>query len=234
MLVELHCHSCHSDGLPMPVEIIKKAEKSLGAIAITDHNTMAGYKEVLLMKKNILLIPAVEITCAHGQRKGHVLALGVEEFQRGNVFDVLDSIKAQGGVSIIAHPFRGLGYSFHDKEIWKRADAIEALNGNTLAYKNRKAYDQAIALKKPITSGSDAHWLKFVGNYACEIDADSIDGILNAIKKGKVQIPAKSTSAFSILYHGTFRKAKIRARKIMGKSPRKPHSHHGFAENHAR
>jgi predicted metal-dependent phosphoesterase TrpH len=215
MLVELHCHSSHSDGMPSARDIISKAEKTLGAVAISDHNTMAGYLEAKAIRKNVLLIPAVEMTCHHGERVGHVIALGVEEFVRGNVFEVLDFVKQSGGVSIIAHPFRGLGYSFHEKEIWRRADAIEVLNGNTLAFKNTKAYKQALDMRKPMTSGSDAHWLKFVGKYACEIDADSVDEILNKIKKGQVTLPQKSTNAFSILLHGTVGKSKRKLRKII-------------------
>jgi predicted metal-dependent phosphoesterase TrpH len=216
MKVELHCHSIHSDGTGSAKEIMNACQKTLGAVAITDHNSMSGYLEARKIHSNTILIPAVEITCRFGKRKGHVLALGVQEFFKGDVFEVLDFIRESGGVSIIAHPFRGLGYSFHEKEIWKKADAIEVLNGNTLAFKNHKAYSQAVQMKKSMTSGSDAHFAKFVGKYACEIDADDIDEILAAIRKGNIKIPQGSTNAFSILYYGTLRGAKKNLRKIAG------------------
>ncbi len=217
MLVELHCHSRHSDGMPSVQEMVRKAEAVVGAIAITDHNTQAGYIEARNMKKNVLLIPGVEITCSYGERKGHILALGVEEFRQGDVFDIIDFVRQSGGITIISHPFRGLGYSFHQKEVWKKVDAVEVLNGSTLAYKNTRAYNQAREMKKSMTSGSDAHWLKFLGKYACEIDADSVDSILKCIKKGRVEIPQKSTNAFSIIAHGAIRKSKRKLRKIAGK-----------------
>ena len=216
MLVELHCHSSHSDGMASVKEIIQKAQKTLGAVAITDHNTQAGYKEAKTMKKDVILIPAVEITCQFGERKGHMLALGIEEFIRGDVFEVIDHVKQSGGITIIAHPFRGLGYSFDQKEIWRKVDAVEVLNGNTLSFKNTRAYLQAKEMKKSMTSGSDAHWLKFVGKYACQINADSVDEILKKIRKGDVTVPIKSTNAFSILFHGTARKSKLKLKKVMG------------------
>ena len=219
MLVELHCHSRHSDGIPGVKEIIRKADRELGAIAITDHNRQDGYFEAKAMKKNVLLVPGVEITCSHGQRTGHVLALGVEEFRQGDVFDVIDFVRSSGGVTVIAHPFRGLGYSFSQRDVWRKADAIEVLNGSTLAYKNMRAYRQAREMKKSMTSGSDAHWLKFVGKYACRIEADSVDGILKCIRKGRVEIPRKSTSALSILMRGAVRKSRRRLGKIIGKGP---------------
>ena len=218
MLVELHCHSNHSDGMANVKEIIQKAQKTLGAIAITDHNTQTGYKEAKAMKMDVILIPAVEITCQFGERKGHMLALGVEEFIRGDVFEVIDHVKQSGGITIIAHPFRGLGYSFDQKEVWRKVDDVEVLNGNTLAFKNSRAYKQANEMKKNMTSGSDAHWLKFVGKYACQIEADSIDEILKKIKKGDVVIPQKSTNALGILFYGTVRKSKRKLKKVMGHS----------------
>lgn len=47
--VDLHIHSTASDGTLSPPEIIRLAVKlNLGAISITDHDTMDGAKEALL------------------------------------------------------------------------------------------------------------------------------------------------------------------------------------------
>jgi 3',5'-nucleoside bisphosphate phosphatase len=46
--IDLHVHSTASDGTLSPVEILRLAEKlELGAISITDHDTLKGSKELL-------------------------------------------------------------------------------------------------------------------------------------------------------------------------------------------
>ena len=46
--IDLHIHSTASDGTSTPSEIITMAQEfGLGAIAITDHDTLAGSKEAL-------------------------------------------------------------------------------------------------------------------------------------------------------------------------------------------
>lgn len=46
--IDLHIHSTASDGTLSPVEILRLAEKlNLGAISITDHDTLKGYRDLL-------------------------------------------------------------------------------------------------------------------------------------------------------------------------------------------
>ena len=46
MAVDLHTHSCCSDGSLTPSELMELAyEKKLSAIALTDHDTESGIKE---------------------------------------------------------------------------------------------------------------------------------------------------------------------------------------------
>ena len=43
---DLHTHSIFSDGTYTPSQIVEEAEKiGLGAVALTDHNTVAGLPE---------------------------------------------------------------------------------------------------------------------------------------------------------------------------------------------
>lgn len=224
MLVELHCHTCYSDGLPRPEELVRYSEQRLGAVAITDHDTQEGYRTAKKYvreknKKNLLLIPGIEVTCYHNGDKYHILIFGVEGFDRKFSRDALETIdraRESGGVVVIAHPFRRLGYSFHQRELWKKVDAVEVLNGNTLMFRNMRAYKQAKRMKKNMTAGSDAHVLKAVGKYACEINANSVDGILKAIKKGKITLPEKTTNPIRIVGSGLLRKSKLHARRVMG------------------
>lgn len=63
-IIDLHTHSTESDGLLTPSELIQYAkQKGLSAIALTDHDTVAGIEEAweIAQKLGIELIPGVEM-----------------------------------------------------------------------------------------------------------------------------------------------------------------------------
>ena len=73
---DLHIHSCYSDGLYTPFQIIEQArEKGIKAISITDHDTVQGVEETLDLagRMNIMAIPACEISTMVGNREIHIL-----------------------------------------------------------------------------------------------------------------------------------------------------------------
>ena len=78
--VDLHCHSTASDGTYPPSELIVLAERRrLAAMALTDHDTIAGLTEAARAAEALAVrfVPGVEISAnvAHGML--HVLGLGV-------------------------------------------------------------------------------------------------------------------------------------------------------------
>lgn len=216
MLCEIHCHSRHSDGMPTVETILKKASKKVQALAITDHNTLAGYehaKKILSGESNFILIPGAEITASRKLDKTkastrhhcHILALGISELKKGialsSVADVIDYIHDQDGIAIAAHPFRQRqSINIDDAELF---DALEAINGNTFAEGNRKAKELALKLKMPMTSGSDAHLAIDVGKFAFQIEGSTVDEILKNIKKGKLILPEKMPSRFHLTVRKT-------------------------------
>ena len=47
-MIDLHVHSCHSDGTFTPTELVDYAiEKGLSAFALTDHDTTDGIAEAV-------------------------------------------------------------------------------------------------------------------------------------------------------------------------------------------
>ena len=65
IVADLHNHSTASDGELSPSEVIvQAAEKGLKAVALTDHDTLAGLDEALeaASKSDIIVIPGVELT----------------------------------------------------------------------------------------------------------------------------------------------------------------------------
>jgi predicted metal-dependent phosphoesterase TrpH len=84
MRADLHVHSNWSDGsLAMP-ELARFAKAlGLGALAVTDHDTMAGRREALEegKRRGIRIIPGVEVSALDGEtgRKVHILGYMVED-----------------------------------------------------------------------------------------------------------------------------------------------------------
>lgn len=78
---DLHTHSTCSDGTLTPGELILLAEElGLGAVALCDHNTVAGLPEFLAAgrKSNVEAVPGVEFSTDYRCGELHLLALFVE------------------------------------------------------------------------------------------------------------------------------------------------------------
>lgn len=80
--IDLHVHSCYSDGTMTPKELVDLAiDNNLVAMALTDHDTVDGVAEALdaARDKNIRVIPGVELSCEHTispSRKKEIHILG--------------------------------------------------------------------------------------------------------------------------------------------------------------
>ncbi|MEY4452295.1 MAG: hypothetical protein RLZZ380_1416 [Actinomycetota bacterium] len=77
MKIDLHSHSTHSDGRESVEQIFQyAAEAGLNALALTDHDTTAGWDEarVEAAKHGITFVPGIEITTKHHDVSVHMLA----------------------------------------------------------------------------------------------------------------------------------------------------------------
>ncbi|MBN3555366.1 PHP domain-containing protein [Fictibacillus nanhaiensis] len=79
---DLHTHTTASDGTYTPAENIRRAvEKGLGAIAITDHDTVTGIEEAMLEAKNhkgFTVVPGIEISTLYQGQDIHVLGYFID------------------------------------------------------------------------------------------------------------------------------------------------------------
>lgn len=87
--VDLHAHSCKSDGSLTPTELVELAvSKNLAAVALTDHDTEAGIDEALAAAegKDIEVVPGIEFSTEYEGRDIHVVGLYIdhknESFQK--------------------------------------------------------------------------------------------------------------------------------------------------------
>lgn len=78
---DLHLHSTASDGADGPGVVAGRAAAlGIGAIALTDHDTVAGIAEAQTAAAihGVAYLPAVEITARHGRHEVHVLGYGID------------------------------------------------------------------------------------------------------------------------------------------------------------
>ena len=82
MLCDMHVHSDCSDGSFSPEELIVEAQREgIKAIALCDHNTIAGLVRFANAAKNsdVIAVPGVEVTAAYEGKEVHILGLFLKE-----------------------------------------------------------------------------------------------------------------------------------------------------------
>jgi 3',5'-nucleoside bisphosphate phosphatase len=81
-LVDLHAHSTASDGSRAPADVVQEAKRvGLAAIALTDHDTVAGVAEASAAgtAHGIRVVPGVELSAVEGDVETHILGLHLSD-----------------------------------------------------------------------------------------------------------------------------------------------------------
>lgn len=86
-MIDLHTHSCFSDGEYTPNELILKAKREgISTIAITDHDTVLGNQNITLTKKEreeIKIIPGIELSAKVPKGQMHILGYNIDIYDKG-------------------------------------------------------------------------------------------------------------------------------------------------------
>ena len=80
--VDLHMHSTASDGSRSPAEVVRAAKRaSLAAIALTDHDTVAGLDEAgaVGLELGVRIVNGVELSAVEGDTETHLLGLHLRD-----------------------------------------------------------------------------------------------------------------------------------------------------------
>ena len=80
-MIDLHCHSTFSDGSLTPEELIDAAEKiRLTALALTDHDTVAGLPRFLAaaVNRKVRAIPGIELSVDSAAGVMHMLGYWID------------------------------------------------------------------------------------------------------------------------------------------------------------
>jgi len=209
MKIDLHCHSYYSnDGICSPEKLIKSAlKKGLNGIALTDHNTAAGWQEAIeaAEKLKAILILGQEIKIKkEGKTVGEILGYFLKKEinpKEKSVEEVIDEIKKQGGIAIIAHPYCWRK-PFKELEKYKYlADGIEVFNARNQSKKgNQKSFNFAQKNNLSITAGSDAHSCFEVGNAYIEAGAKNSQEFKELLLQKKIKIIGKQSPIFVYVF----------------------------------
>lgn len=79
--IDLHVHTTASDGTCTPEEVVERARAAgLTAVAITDHDTMAGVAPAIAAgdRLGVEVIPGIEISADYQDEDTHVLGYGLD------------------------------------------------------------------------------------------------------------------------------------------------------------
>ena len=96
MYCDLHTHSVFSDGTYTPAQLIAEAERiGLSAVALTDHNTVAGLPDFVTAGEgsSVKAVPGCEFSTDYNGVELHILGLWIQPEYYQTVTELLD--KAQ-------------------------------------------------------------------------------------------------------------------------------------------
>jgi len=160
---DLHAHTTASDGDLTPTELVRLAsEIGLGALAVTDHDTVAGIPEALQAAEEvgIPLVPSVEISAEFEPGTMHILGYFVDH-TNARLLEVLEELR--GGRDVrnrkIVRRLNELGLEVTIEE-WEAAAGEESVGRPQLAkILAEKGYiaDRQEAFDKYLAKGAPAY-----------------------------------------------------------------------------
>jgi len=192
--VDLHMHTDHSPDCATPVEVLlaTAAAQGLGAIAVTDHNEIAGALEARekAAEFGMKVIVGEEVKTA---AQGEVIGLFIEEkIPRGmTLAETIAAIKAQGGLVYVPHPFDRM-HAVPDYEHLLDAlddlDALEVFNPRiAIPSFNDEAVRFAAKYRIVAGAGSDSHVAQGLGSVRIKMrDFDGPEEFLESLRAADI------------------------------------------------
>lgn len=158
--IDLHVHSTASDGSLTPRQVVMQAKADgLRAIALTDHDTVAGLDEALAAGREFGLevIPGIEISAHHEPGSMHILGYFIDHYADGlqQQLTILQQARAARNPNIIAK-LQALGVAITMAE-------VEAMAGG--GQLGRPHIAQVLVRKGYARDFQDA-FDRFIGNHA--------------------------------------------------------------------
>ncbi len=148
-MIDLHIHSTCSDGTDSPDEIVDIAMKTgLHAIALTDHDTLAGLQnfETAAKENNLNGVPGIELSTYMYASEVHILGLFIE-YDSSDLIEITEKMhqwRIERSEAIMGK-LRRLGYDISMKTLLDN-NVIDASIGrpHIAAYMVKKGYFDSI------------------------------------------------------------------------------------------
>lgn len=161
-MIDLHIHSTFSDGTCSPETIVIEAKKrGLKAIAVTDHDTIAGVElaQIAGKKHDLEVISGIELSAAYNEREIHILGYGMdytspsflealEDFATKRIKRnqlILEALTKQG----VYLDFCDVNKQFNQAAILTRAHFANALLEKGYVKYRQEAFDRYLGDGKP-------------------------------------------------------------------------------------
>ena len=185
------------DSLQNVKTIAKRAkELELKIVALTDHDSMVGYRELKELNQRegleLIVVPACEISSG----EGHILGYGSEsKVRQGLSGDETNCrIHEMGGISAGAHPYnlKALG----DRIFGLKLDAIEVFNSLASDKSNSRAEQAAAEMGLSGIVGSDAHVKGEIGRSMMFFPGNVRDyhDVIECMKSGEFRCHKENTN----------------------------------------
>jgi predicted metal-dependent phosphoesterase TrpH len=165
-------------------------EAQLGAVCITDHDTIAGALRLRDMDTGLQVVVGEEITTADGELIGLFLERPIAPHQTAE--RSIRLIHEQGGLAYVPHPFSRNRLRHLRRRVLEavasQLDIVEVFNAREVASSsNLRALDFARRHDLPGGVGSDAHRRIEVGRAYVEVAPfGSAAELVAALREGKI------------------------------------------------
>lgn len=137
------------------------AALGIDVLAVTDHDTWQGSVECRAAAQAMGLALRVILAAEYATDQGDVIGLFLKnEVTTGSALEICDEIHAQGGLTLLPHPYR---WHRLDEPLLSRMDLIEVHNSRTPRGDNLRAAELAFKRHAPELAGPDAHLLRELG-----------------------------------------------------------------------
>lgn len=198
MIIDMHVHTIYSrDSLLAPEDLIEQAiALGLDAVCVTEHDSYSASEiaELFAERTPLKVFRGVEASTD----LGHLLIYGVnaEQWQEYEghknlpAQQVVEHVRAWGGVAIPAHPFRVGSPGMADRiETLAGIFAIEGWNGRCDMDENNQALNYAARHNLKVIGGSDAHTVGQLGSCVTVFDrrVESVLELVAELKAGRFE-----------------------------------------------
>jgi predicted metal-dependent phosphoesterase TrpH len=212
-LADFHVHSNFSDGsihLPDVVDMFGK--RGFGCIAVTDHlcenESILAYLDCSLTpakfplymailkseaerawkQYKMVVLPGFELTknSLLNHRSAHVLGIGITDYVSANqdIPELCRAIRAQGAVSVAAHPVWTRKIEKQTYHLWDRRRELEPEFDAWEVASGPHIFDEVANAKLPRIASSDMHVPRQMTSWKTVLDCERHpEAILNAIRK---------------------------------------------------